>query len=127
MIVRRVQARRLAYRAVDIDDSPTRPAHEVVVVVPDTPLEPSRAPGRLNPPDEPRGGERVKGVIHGLEGDMTDTCAHPGGKLVSAQVVTRPDSLQQRDSGRGNPQADVTQLVSGGRVLGCGHEINVAP
>ena len=66
-------------------------------------------------------GERVEGVIHGLEGDMADAIAHPGGDRLDAEVVTVPDDIEQCDARGRHPQASTAQLLGGGRGLGCGH------
>jgi hypothetical protein len=77
----------------------------VVVVVPDASLEPGRAAGRFDAAYEPRRGERVEGVIHGLKRDMAYAIAHPGGDRLDAEVITVPDGLEQRDAGGRHPQA----------------------
>src|SRR6516164_6122192 len=76
VIVGSGQAGRLADRAVDVGDGAARPAHDVVVIVPDASLEPGLAAGRFDAAQESGRGERVQGGIHGLEGDMTDAVAH---------------------------------------------------
>src|SRR6266851_3361036 len=81
-----------------VSDDTARPAHDVVVVVANASLEPGRAAGRLDPAHESGHGERVEGVIHGLQGDMADAIAHPGRDRVDAAVVTVPDGLQKRDA-----------------------------
>jgi hypothetical protein len=105
VIVRRCQARRLADRAVTVSDAAARPAHDVVVVVPDTSLEPGRAARRLDAAYETCRGKRVQGVIHGLKGDMTDAIADPGRDGLDPEMVTIPDGLEQRDAGGRDPQA----------------------
>src|SRR3984893_16456649 len=47
VVVGRGQARGLADRAVDVSDDAARPAHDVVVIVPDASLEPGRGAGRV--------------------------------------------------------------------------------
>src|SRR5438477_10260971 len=98
VVVGRGQAGRLADRAVDVGDDTAGPAHDVVMIVPDAPLEPGRGAGRLDAAHESRRGERVEGVIHSLEGDMADAIAHPGGDRLDAEVVTVPDDLEQCDA-----------------------------
>src|SRR6266480_5044116 len=121
VVVGRGQAGRLADRAVDVSDDAARPAHDVVMIVPDAPLEPGRGAGRLDAAHESRRGERVEGVIHSLEGDMADAIAHPGGDRLDAEVVTVPDDIEQCDASGRHPQAGTAQLPGGGRGLGCGH------
>src|SRR6516164_9624447 len=123
MVVGSGQAGRLADRAVDVSDGTARPAHDVVVVVPDASLEPGLAAGRLDAAQESGRGERVQGVIYGLEGDMADAIAHPRGDRLDAEVVTGPDDLEQRDAGGRHPQAGTPQLFGGSRRLGCGHGV----
>ena len=115
------QAGRLADRAVDVSDDTARPAHDVMVVVPDASLEPGRAASRLDAVYEPGHGERVEGLIHGLQGDMANAIAHPGGDRLDVEVVTVPDGLEQCDAGGRHPQAGTAQLLGGGRSPGCGH------
>src|SRR5215469_3918271 len=118
------QARRLADRAVDVCDDAARPAHDVVVVVPDTALEPGRAVGRFDAADESRCGERVQGVVNGLQGDMTYAVPDPGGDRLDAEMVAFPDGVEQSEAGCRHPQAGTTQLSCDSRDQGCGHEIN---
>src|SRR5689334_25274515 len=87
VVVGRGQAGRLADRAVDVSDDAARPSHDVVMIVPDTSLEPRRGAGRLDAAHEGRRGDRVEGVIHGLEGDMADAVAHAGGDRLYAGVA----------------------------------------
>src|SRR6516165_9706898 len=91
VVVGRGQAGRLADRAVDVGDDTARPAHYVVVVVPDASFESDRAAGRFDAADESRRGERVQGAVHGLQGDMADSIAYPRGERLDAEVVTVPD------------------------------------
>jgi hypothetical protein len=125
MVVGRGQARCLTDRAVDIDDDTTRPAEQMVVVVTDTPLEPGRTPGRLDAADQTRRGERVQGLIHGLEGDVAYPIAHAGGDRLDPEVVTRPDGLEQCDASGRHPQASTSELLGDSRSLGCGHDPNL--
>src|SRR5258708_228789 len=94
VVIGRGQAWRLADRAVDVSEGTTRPAHDVVVVIPDAPLVPGRAAGRFDAAYESRRGERVEGVIHGLKGDMAYAIAHPGGDSLHVEMVTVPDGLE---------------------------------
>jgi len=121
VVVGRGQAGCLADRAGDVSDDTARPAHDVVVVVANASLEPRRAAGRLEAADESRPGERVEGVIHGLQGNMAYAIAHPGGDCLYAKVVTVPDGLEQREAGGRHPQAGAAQLLGGGRRPGCRH------
>src|ERR1700690_3764699 len=117
------QAGRLADRAVDVSDGTARPAHDVVMIVPDAPLEPGRAPGRLDAAQESRRGERMEGVIHRLQGDMADAVTCPGGDRLDAKVITVPDGLEHGGAGCRHPQAGTPQLLGGGR--GGGHGPNL--
>src|SRR5258707_11782012 len=121
VVVGRGQARGLADRAVDVSDDTARPAHDVVMIVPDASLEPGRGAGRLDAAHESRRRERVEGVIHGLEGDMADAIAHPDGDRLDAKVVTVPDDLEQCDPRRRYPQSGTPQLLGGGAGHLCGH------
>ena len=112
---------------LNVSDDAARPAHDVVMVVPDAPLEPGRAAGRLDAAHESRRGERVERVIHGLKGDMAYAFAHPGSDRLDAKVVTVPDGLEQCDAGGCHPQAGTAQLLGGGRDPGRGHDANLPP
>jgi len=68
-----------------------------------------------------QGGERVEGVIHGLEGDMADAIPHSGGDRLDTEMVAVPDGLEQCDARGRHPQAGIAQLLGGGRTPGCGH------
>src|SRR5690348_1091722 len=115
LVVGRGQAGCLTDRAVDVRDDAARPAHDVVVIIPDPPLEARRAAGRLDPADEPCLGERVQDVVDGLQGDVADTAAHPGGDRLDAEVVAVPDGLEQCDAGGCHPQAGPAQFRGGAR------------
>ncbi len=82
-------------------------------------------PGGFDAAQESRRGECVQGVIDGLKGDMAHTVAHSGGDRLDAEVVTRPDGLQQRDTGGRHPQAGAAQLIGDGRSPGRGHGANL--
>ena len=75
------------------------------MVVPDASLEPRRAAGRLDTPDEARPRKRVEGLIHGLKGNVPYTIAHPGGERLDFEVVTLPDGLEECDTRCGHSQA----------------------
>src|SRR5580693_9880231 len=98
VVVGRGQAGCLADRAVDVGDRTARPADDVVVVVPDAPLEPGRAAGRLDAADKTGRGERVQRLVHGLQGDVPDPLADAGGKRLDPEVVAVADRLEQRDA-----------------------------
>src|SRR5690348_8061608 len=96
------------------------------MIVSDAPLESGRTAGRFDAAYESHRGERMEGFIHGLQGDMANTIAHPRGERLDVEVVTVPDGLQQRDAGRGHPEAGLAQLPGRGRSLGRGHGANVS-
>jgi hypothetical protein len=87
-VVRRIKARRVPHGAVDVLDRPAVPAHQVMMVVADAPLEPGRTAGGFDPADEPRPGERVECLVHGLEGDMAHPVTHSGGDRLDTEVIT---------------------------------------
>jgi hypothetical protein len=104
-------------RAVDVDDGRALPADQVVVVVADPALVPGGAARWLDTADESRRGERVKGVVYGLYGNVADPVPDPGGEGVDPEVVTGADGLQKRDAGGRHPQAGPPQIPCGGRRL----------
>lgn len=83
-----VEARRGPGGAVNVDGVAAGPAHEVVVVVADSVLEPSRVAGGLDAADQAGLGQGGQDVVHRLEGDL----AEPVGDLVvdpiGGEVVT---------------------------------------
>ena len=92
-----------------------------------SPTRPSNRAGLppLDAAQESRRGERVKGLIHGLQGDMAYAIAHRRGDRLDPEVVTVADGLEQCDAGGRHPQAGTSQLLSGGLSLGCGHSANL--
>jgi hypothetical protein len=94
VVVGRGQARCLADRAVNVGDRTAHPADDVVVVVPDAPLEPGRAAGRLDAPHQPGRGERVERLVHGLQGNVADPLAHAGGQRLDPEVVAVAHRLE---------------------------------
>jgi len=121
VVVGRGQARCLADRAVNVGDRTAHPADDVVVVVPDPPLEPGRAAGRLNAADQTGRGERVQRLVHGLQGDVANSLAHAGRERLDPEVVAVPHRLEQRHADGRHPQPGPAQLFGGGQVRGRGH------
>lgn len=119
-----------ADRASDIGDDTVRPAHDVVVVVPDASLEPGRAAGRFEAGNETRRGEGAEGLTVDLKGEMTQTIARgdtahaiapPEVDRLDAEVVTVPDGLEQREAGGRHPQADAVRPLGDGPVTSLSH------
>jgi hypothetical protein len=127
VVVGRGQARCVADRAVDVGDRTAHPADDVVVVVPDAPLEPGRAAGRLEATDKPGRGQRVERLVHGLQGNVANPLAHAGGERLDPEVVAVAHRLKQRDADGRHPQPGRAQLVCGGQVRGLVHGANVLP
>ena len=115
MVVGRAEAGRFSDGAVNVGHVAARPAHDMVVVVPDPSVEPGRAAGRFDAAHKSCRREGVQGVIHGLKGDMADAIAHPRGDRLHAEVMTFPQGLEQRDAGGRYPQASATELLGDGR------------
>jgi hypothetical protein len=103
VVVGRGQARCLADRAVDVSDGAARPAHNMMMVIPDASLEPRRTAGRLDAADEPSCGERVQGFINGLEGNVAYPVTDAGSDSLDAEMITAPDGLEQRYAGGRHP------------------------
>ena len=74
------------------------------MVIPHAPFKTGRGAGRFDTADEPRRGERVEGVIHGLKGDDTHAIAYPRGDRRDAKVVTLPHRLQECYASGRRPQ-----------------------
>src|SRR5207248_5596142 len=76
LVVGRGQAGRLADRTVDIGDGTARPAHDVMVVVPDPCLVASHGAGRLDATQQTHGGQRAQHVVNGLVGHLAEVVTH---------------------------------------------------
>jgi hypothetical protein len=75
-----------ADRAVDVDQTAADATDQMVVVVANPILEPSRRPGGLNTPDQALGDQETKGVVHRLERDGTDLGSDDLGHTVGRDV-----------------------------------------
>ncbi|GAA4208647.1 hypothetical protein GCM10022252_74050 [Streptosporangium oxazolinicum] len=73
------------------------------MIVADPPLEQGGTARWFYTADEPRGGERVKALVHGLEGDLADTVTHSRGECLDIEMVTVSDGFEQCDTGRRHP------------------------
>ena len=71
-VVGRRETRGGAHRAVDVDHAAADSTDQMVMVVADPILEPSRRPGGLNAPEEALGDQETERVVHRLEGDGAD-------------------------------------------------------
>jgi len=98
--------------AVAVGPTPAPPAHDVVVVVPDTCLVASRRPGRLDAPDETLLAEQVEGVVDGLTRDGAQLCVHDAGDVVGAAVGPLGDGPQHGDALGGDLDATGSQQLS---------------
>ncbi|TCP53500.1 hypothetical protein EV191_10467 [Tamaricihabitans halophyticus] len=98
MIVSRGKAGRLAHGAVDVGDRPTRPAHEMVVVVASARFVPRYGTVRLDTPKESGGGQRTEDVVDGLVGHLTETRAYGTDDGLRIRVRTIMDSGEHRDT-----------------------------
>ena len=96
------------------------------MVVTDPALVARRAAGRLDPPHQPGGGQRVQRLVDGLQGHVADPLAHPGGDGVGVQMVASAHGLQQGHARRGHPESGAAQLLGGGRRVRCGHGFNLS-
>jgi hypothetical protein len=114
VVVGRRQARRFPDGAIDVGDGTAGSADDVVMVVPDAPLEPGRAAGRLDPAHQPGRGERVQRLVHGLQGDVADPLAHTGRERLDPEVVAVAHRLEQRHADGRHPQPGAAQLICGG-------------
>ena len=103
MVVRRGQARRLADCAVDVSDVSAGPAHDVVVIVTDSPLEPCRAAGWFDAAHESGRSEGMECLIYGLKRDVSDATAYQGGDRLDVRVVTVAERIEQCDAGSRYP------------------------
>jgi hypothetical protein len=108
------QAGRLADRAVNVSDDAARPADNMMMVITDPSFEPRRAARRLDAADQTRLGQRVQGVIYGLQGDVAHPVTHPGGECVGTEMIAVADRFEQCDPGSGYPQPGAAQLLDGG-------------
>src|ERR1700753_816178 len=91
------------------------------MVVPDPALEPRGAAGRREAAGETGRGERVQGLVNGLQGDVTQTGPHLGGDGLNAEVVALADGLEQGHAGRRHLQPGAAYRAGGRRILRGGH------
>lgn len=69
------QARRVAYRAIDVDQPIARTTDEVMVIVTNSPFVPGRGARWLDPADDLMFGQNRQRVVDGLAGDRPDLFA----------------------------------------------------
>ncbi len=93
-IVERPEARRGADRAVNVDHTAADSTNQVVMVVADPVLEPSRRPGGLNAADESSGDKDAQSVVHRLQRDGADLSSGDVGHDVSGNVRLTGDRPQ---------------------------------
>ena len=86
--VRGFQARRRPHGTVGVDGDAAAATDEVMVVVVDSVLVPSRRTGRLNPPDEALLGQRPKSVVDSLVRHSADLRSHGLLNLIRGGVWT---------------------------------------
>jgi hypothetical protein len=94
--VRGGQARRRPNDAIDVFDATAALAHQVVVVVIDTPLVPRRGPGRLDAAHQARGVERIEHTVNRLHGSAGKRGSNRIEDLVGVGVT--PGLQREKDS-----------------------------
>lgn len=65
----------------------------------------------FDPPEQSAAVHGVQGVVHGLQGDVTDPVPHAAVHGVHIQVVALPHGLHDRQAGRGHSQACFAESV----------------
>lgn len=73
------------------------------MVVTDPRLVSGGAAGRFDPAQEPLAMQRVKGVVNGLQGDMTHSLPYATVDGFHVEVVALPYGLHDRQTCRGHP------------------------
>ena len=95
-VVNRRETGRRADGAIDVHETAAHAADQVVMVVANPVLEPSRRPGRLDAPDQPFGDQESKGVVHGLQRDSADLAPDDVGDTVGRDVRLTRHSPEDR-------------------------------
>jgi alpha-beta hydrolase superfamily lysophospholipase len=111
--------------AIHVSDVTAVAADDVVMVVPDTELEPGRRPGRLDAAHEARVGQGMKDVIDRLRGHRAQRASRGGCHVVGIGVGLVRQRIEDGQSGLGDPQADAAQQlpgIPGWRGVGGGHD-----
>jgi hypothetical protein len=116
------QAWPVPYRAVDVYGAATGAAYEVMVVVSDPVLVPSRRAGRLDPPDEVIFGQDAQGVVDRLTRDGADVIAHQPLDLLRRPV--RPAGHGPHDSQSLSRHLNPSPPEQVGRAIACLPEHN---
>lgn len=104
VVVGRGQARRMTDSTVDIGDDATRPADDVMMVVPDPRLIPRHQTVRLNPPYQSGFGERTQYVIHGLVRHLGKFVAHGTNNRVRVRMRVRVYGAKHRQPRPSHPE-----------------------
>src|SRR6478735_649244 len=114
----------LVDRAVDVGDGAARPAHDVVVVVPDPRLVACDRARGLDAAQQPRGGQGAQHVVDRLVRHLAEVAPHDLDDGVGARVRTLLHRGQDGHPGAGHPQRDGAQQLLD--VSGWGHLSSLA-
>jgi hypothetical protein len=108
-IVGRSEARGRAGGALDVDDTPTVAADQMVVVIADAILESSRRACRLDPPEEPSIYQNTERVVYRLERDGSNLVPDDVRYFVSRHVRAARYRPQHSQTLSGNLNAALTK------------------
>lgn len=101
----------MADRAVDVRDSATGTADDVMMVVADAELEPGGMPCRFDAVHEPRVPEGTQDVVDGLSGDAPDQRTGGADDGVGVGVRMVPEHVQDGEPRCGHSQSVIPQLL----------------
>ncbi len=117
MLIARLKARPFPRHAVDILGPAAPAADEMVMVVPDPPLETSGMPGGLDPPQQSRVGARGQHAVDGLQRQRRILFPYALGDRVGGGVRVRGQPGQHGLARHRDPQPRRSQFLHYGILL----------
>jgi hypothetical protein len=109
MVIAGGQAGRLADRAVNVHDLPTRPTHKMMVVVTDPRLVAGHGTSRFYPTDETRSSQHAEHVVDRLVRDRSEVLAGSRENRIGVGVRAFMQHGQHRNPGPSHSQSTLAQ------------------
>src|SRR5664280_2584109 len=111
--------------AIDVGQETARPAHDVVVVVPDPRLVARHGARRLDAPHQARRSQRTQHVVHRLMGHLTEILTHDTDERVRVGMRMLVHRSQHRHPGTRHTQRSPAQQLL--NIRSCGHDPKCGP